>query len=159
MFGISQVEGHDMYLGLPTFSLQNKRVQFGYIRDKVTKKLQGWKEKLFSQGGKKVLIKAVVQSIPTYTVSCFIILDSIIQDIEAACARFWWSTTPDHKRVHWLKWSELCRPKSKGGLGFKDLSMFNQAMLGKQVLRLITRLDSLIARVLKAEYFPSLGGS
>ncbi|KAL5578314.1 hypothetical protein UlMin_020013 [Ulmus minor] len=68
---------------------------------------------------------------------------------------FWWGTTPDHKRVQWLKWSELCRPKSKGGLGFRDLSMFNQAMLGKQVWRLITKPDSLIARVLKAKYFPS----
>ncbi|KAL5562235.1 hypothetical protein UlMin_031982 [Ulmus minor] len=31
MFEISQVEGHDMYLGLPTFSMRNKIIQFGYI--------------------------------------------------------------------------------------------------------------------------------
>ncbi|KAL5576147.1 hypothetical protein UlMin_017846 [Ulmus minor] len=40
LFGISQVEGHDLYLGLPTFSLRNKRLQFGYIRDWVVKKLR-----------------------------------------------------------------------------------------------------------------------
>ncbi|KAL5576702.1 hypothetical protein UlMin_018401 [Ulmus minor] len=109
LFGISQVEGHDMYLGLPTFSIRNKRLQFSYIQDRVIKKLQGWKEKFFSQGGKEVLIKAVVQAIPPYAMSCFIIPDSIIKDIESACARFWW------------------------------------AMLGKQVWRIITRPDSLIA--------------
>ena len=50
--------------------------------------------------------------------SCFIIPDSIIKDIEVACARFWWGTTEDHKRVHWKKWREFCKAKSLGGLGF-----------------------------------------
>ncbi|KAL5545508.1 hypothetical protein UlMin_005195 [Ulmus minor] len=100
LFGISQVVGHDMYLGLPTLSMRNKRIQFRYIRDRVVKKLQGWKEKCFSQGGKEVLLKAVVQAIPTYAMSCFMIFDSILKEIEAACARFWWGSTPDHKRVH-----------------------------------------------------------
>ncbi|KAL5540777.1 hypothetical protein UlMin_042390 [Ulmus minor] len=144
-----------MYLGFPTFSIQNKRIQFGFIRDRVMKKLQGWKDKFFSQGGKEVLLKAVVQAIPTYTMSCFSILDGIIREIESACARFWWGTTPDHKRVHWIKWEELCKSKSLGGLGFKDLSTFNQAMLGRQVWRLLTKPDSFMARVFKAKYYPT----
>ena len=63
--------------------------------------------------------------------SCFIILDSIIKDIEAACTRFWWGTTLNHKRVHWKIWKDLCKVKAVGGLGFKDLSIFNQDVLGK----------------------------
>ncbi|KAL5551110.1 hypothetical protein UlMin_001286 [Ulmus minor] len=89
LFGISLVDGHNLYLGLPTFSARNKRMQFGYIRDMVAKKLQGWKEKNFSQGGKEVLLKSIIQAIPSYAMSCFIIPDSIIREIEAACARFW----------------------------------------------------------------------
>ena len=77
--------GHDMYLGLPNFSMRNKRIQFGYIRDRVVKKLQGWKEHFFSQGGKEVMLK-VVQAILIYAMSCFIIPDSILKVIEAACA-------------------------------------------------------------------------
>ncbi|KAL5564302.1 hypothetical protein UlMin_027466 [Ulmus minor] len=143
-----------MYLGLPTFSMRNKRVQFGFIWDRVMKKLQGWKEKFFSQRGKEVLLKAVVQAIPTYAMSYFSIPDSIIRKIESACARFWWGTTPDHKRVHWLKWEELCKSKSLGGLGLNDLSTFNQAMLGRQVWRLLSKPYSFMARVFKAKYFP-----
>ncbi|KAL5553367.1 hypothetical protein UlMin_040768 [Ulmus minor] len=154
LFGISQVAGHDMYLGLPTFSMRNKRIQFGYIRDMMVKKLQDWKENFFSQGGKEVLLKAVVQAIPTYAMTCFMIPDNILKEIEAACACFWWGSTPDHKRVHWKKWSDLCQPKAAGGMGFKDLSLFNQALLGKQVWRITQNPQSLVVQVLKARYFP-----
>ena len=41
-----------------------------------------------------------------------------------------------------------------GGLGFRDLTSFNLAMLAKQGWRLIQQQDSLMAKCFKARYFP-----
>ena len=44
---------------------------FGHIRDKVCKKLQMWKAKMFSIGGREILIKAIAQATSTYATSVF----------------------------------------------------------------------------------------
>ncbi|XP_062085458.1 uncharacterized mitochondrial protein AtMg00310-like [Humulus lupulus] len=57
--------------------------------------------------------------------------------------------------MHWGSWKSLRRPKEEGGLGFKDLELFNKALLGKQVWRLYRNLTSLVGKVLKSSYFPN----
>jgi hypothetical protein len=45
--------------------------------------------------------------------------------------------------------------KVKGGLGFRDLGIFNKALLSKQIWKLLQNPDSLAATILKAKYYPS----
>ena len=70
---------------------------------------------------------------------------------------FWWGSKRNGGGgINWLRQDTLCKPKSVGGMGFKKLHYFNLAMLGKQGWRLLSKPNSLVAKVLKAYYFPKI---
>lgn len=69
--GISATKSYDKYLGSPAMVGRSKMKSFGEIQEWVSTKLGGWKEKFMFQAGKEVLLKAVVQAIPTYCMSVF----------------------------------------------------------------------------------------
>jgi ribonuclease HI len=57
--------------------------------------------------------------------------------------------------MHWMSWDKVTRPKAQGGIGFRNLRVFNQALLARQAWRLLHFPDSLCARLLKARYYPA----
>ena len=81
---------------------KNKRNTFNDIKDKLGKKLAGWKEKSFSKAAKEILIKAVALAILTYTMSCFKIPDSLCDDLTIMIRNFWWGQKSEEKKIPWV---------------------------------------------------------
>ncbi|XP_042944657.1 uncharacterized protein LOC122278542 [Carya illinoinensis] len=101
MWGGSAIQQYEKYLGLPPMIGRKKANAFSDIKSRVWKKLQCWKEKQLSQGGKEILLKAVALAIPTYAMSCFKLPDCLFRELESLMARFWWGRTENNKRIHW----------------------------------------------------------
>ncbi|XP_019192477.1 PREDICTED: uncharacterized protein LOC109186787 [Ipomoea nil] len=153
ILGVVQAPNFGKYLGLPSFVGRNKRAVFYYIDDKIRQRIGSWNKKLLSQAGKEVLLKSVAQSMPTFSMSVFLLPLNTCTAIERAMNRYWWRAKDD-QGIHWKAWDKLCIPKKYGGLGFKELHAFNLAMLGKQAWRLLTKPETLVSKIYKARYYP-----
>lgn len=151
--GFTEAQRIDKYLGLPSYIGKSKLQSFNSIKDKVQQRLNNWKVKFLSQAGKEILLKAVVQAFPTYNMSVFLLPVSLCKELQGMMQRFWRGHMAKESNVHWMSWERMSISKMMGGLAFRDLLMFNKALLAKQRWRILQNPDSLIATVLKAKYF------
>lgn len=153
-FGAEIIQQHETYLGLPSLVGKNKCNTFWHLKERLDNKLSGWKEKLLSHVEKEILIKAVAQAIPTYTMNVFLLPNALCDDMTSMVHRFWWGKNNGKNKTAWISWDKIYVPKTYGGLGFRDLKAFYLALLAKQGWCLQTHISSLVHKVFKAQYFP-----
>ncbi|XP_057793349.1 uncharacterized protein LOC131009970 [Salvia miltiorrhiza] len=154
--GVRHADSHGTYLGIPSTIGRSKREIFQMLEDRVRKKSKDWKRRFLSAAGKSILIKTILQAIPVYLMSCFLIPEHVCKRLNSLSAQFFWGQRHEERRIHWRNWKSLCRAKWDGGLGFRDISCFNRALLAKQAWRLISKPDSPLAQSLKARYYPRM---
>ena len=100
-----------------------------------------------------MIIKSVVTALPNHVMSVYRLPKATVKNLTSAVAQFWWTPGENTKGMHWKSWNKVCTNKDEGGLGFKDITDFNMAMLGKQLWRLIDKPTTLFTRVFKGQYY------
>ncbi|KAA3482707.1 reverse transcriptase [Gossypium australe] len=147
ILGMRHSTDMEKYLGLPSVVGRRKKVSFQVLKEKILFRIKGWSNRFLSQGGKEVFIKSVLQSIPTYAMSCFLLPKSFCRELEQLMSKFWWQKAHGKQGIHWCQWQNLSTPKDEGGMGFRDMAKFNLALLAKQGWRILNNPDSLVAKV------------
>lgn len=143
------------YLGMLNWVVLSPTSCFNFLTGQIWRRINGCCDRPLSRAAKEVLLKSVAHAIPTYVLSCFLLPFGICEKIRRSISNYWWGLEDGRRKLHWRSWKWLSSPKFLGGMGFKDISIFNQAMLGKQCWRLLTKANSLCARVLKGSYYPN----
>ncbi|XP_057730828.1 uncharacterized protein LOC130946171 [Arachis stenosperma] len=95
---IEHIGAQDKYLGLPSIVQKSKKATFGAIKDKVQKRIMGWKRSLLSSGGRHTLLRAVGEAIPIYTLSCFKLPDTLLTEIHSMLSQFWWDKKAQNEK-------------------------------------------------------------
>jgi hypothetical protein len=143
------------YLGLPVPEGSMKKGKFKPTKERFRKRASDWSERYMSSGAKETLIKSILQALATYAMGVFKFPMGLLEELSNIIRDFWWGDEENKKRMHWMAWDKVARPKAHGGVGFRDLRIFNQALLARQAWRLLQSPNSLCALLLKAKYYPS----
>ena len=152
ILNISKEGGTGKYMGLPEHFGRRKRDIFTSIVDRIRLKASSWSTRRLSKAGKMTMMQSVLTAIPNHSMSCFQLPVSLCKRIQSVLTRFWWDDNDEKKKMCWVSWTELTKPKAQGGLGFRDIQLFNQALLAKIAWRLLISPNSLLSRTLLGKY-------
>ena len=96
------------YLGLPANVGRSRMPVFNNLKDKFWNWINAWREKCLSNAGNEVLIKSIVQPIPTFVTSYFKLPLELCKDLTGMMNSFWCGQKADERRILWVGWSKIC---------------------------------------------------
>ncbi|VFQ88791.1 unnamed protein product [Cuscuta campestris] len=114
------------YLGLPLTSQRASERDFAPLIAKVDANIRKWNTRSLSSTGRLELIRSVIQGIEGFWFQAFPIHKSVLDRITTLCRAFLWGS-----KFCKVAWDDICKPKDEGGLGLRNSTIWNQALLAK----------------------------
>lgn len=118
LLGFRSTSSIGKYLGILIKHRGQSNHDFDFILDRMKQKLSGWKANLLSMVGRTVLIQSSLSTIPNYTLQCAYLLSKVLDGIDRISKNFLWGSTDTSKKMHWVGWHKVTRPRKEGVLGY-----------------------------------------
>ncbi|KAJ9541035.1 LOW QUALITY PROTEIN: hypothetical protein OSB04_027541 [Centaurea solstitialis] len=150
-----------LYLGLPVGASMKRLDHWKEALDKIQKRLESWKSRFVSFGGRLMLVKSVLGSLPLYFFSMFRAPSGVIKECERLRCRFFWGGGGGEgvqKGKVWVKWTNTLKNYKKGGLNIGSLESMNLSLLGKWWSRFLNEKEALWVKVITSLYGVGGGG-
>ncbi|KAL9663703.1 hypothetical protein QQ045_019094 [Rhodiola kirilowii] len=140
------------YLGIQVGANPGKVKTWEPILKKFSKKLASWKISKLSMAGRLVLLKSALCNLPLYYDSIYKMSIQVAMKLERMQRDFLWGMTGKTKKMHYVRWEVVQRPRTHGGLGIQSMIEKNMALLAKWWWKLITSRDGLWRRMVVEKY-------
>ena len=123
------------YLGLPLGGNSSRESFWNPIIKKVEQRLAPWKRAFISKGGRLVLIKVVMSSLPTYFMTVFLlpVAVAVAKKLEKFQRNFFWNDGIVKKKIHHVDWESLSMNKRKRGLGIGRMRDKGLSLMAKWI--------------------------
>ena len=133
------------YLGVPLNSKKLSLSACQPLLQQVKSRFSAWSVKSLSFSGRLLLIKTVISGITTFWSSAFILPKSCIKKINSMCSLFLWKGSLEGHHSAKVAWDTVTLTKEQGGLGVKDLLLWNKASCLRLIWIMFFREDSVWA--------------
>ncbi|KAK2446576.1 hypothetical protein QL285_017365 [Trifolium repens] len=140
------------YLGLPVGANPRRATAWEPMLVALRNRLGEWSNKYVSLGGRIVLLNAVLNAIPIFFLSFMKIPILVWKKVRRIQREFLWGSRNGRRRISWVKWDTVCKPKKWGGLGVRDIRAVNISLLAKWRWRLLHSDGAIWKDVIKAKY-------
>ncbi|KAF5761365.1 putative RNA-directed DNA polymerase [Helianthus annuus] len=138
------------YLGITVGANMNRICNWRPVYDVFESRLSLWKASGLSIAGRVTLIKSVLESLPNYYFSLFKAPVRVVKDLEKMMRRFLWGGSMDKSKLHWVAWDRVASPVRVGGLGLRNLTETNVALLLKWGWRFKNEVNNFWVKVINA---------
>ncbi|GFS31963.1 hypothetical protein Acr_00g0020140 [Actinidia rufa] len=140
------------YLGLPLGVSPRRQAMWKLVIELIKKRLSSWKKRFLSFGGRLVLIKSVISSLPVYYMSLFKMPERVAKCIERIQATFLWGGDDANRKIHLISWDKIIRGKDRGGLDVRNIKIMNECLLCKWHWRFGAKYGALWKKLICSKY-------
>ena len=146
------------YPGLPLGAHCKSVVVWDGVEERFRKRLTYWKRQYISKGGRITLIKSTLSRMPLYLMSLLPLPRKVKLRLDKVQRDFLWGGESLERKPHLVKWVTICSKRRNRGLGVKNLSILNNALLSEWSWRYAREKDAWSVEVIRRKYGEEEGG-
>ena len=140
------------YSGLPLSARFKDVTVWDSIDERLRKRLLIWKRQYISKEGRLTLIRSTLSSMSIYFMSLFCIPRGVKLRLEQIQRDFLSGGGALERKPHLVSWSIVYSDRHKGGLGVRNLTLLNKALLCKWSGRFAMEREAFWRQVICGKY-------
>uniref|UniRef100_A0A803P5L3 Reverse transcriptase domain-containing protein n=1 Tax=Cannabis sativa TaxID=3483 RepID=A0A803P5L3_CANSA len=150
--GFTKQEFPFTYLGIPICGKRISGKECEILAERMTTRIRSWSTRNLSFAGRITLINSVLIAIQAYWSQMMILPKKVLRIIESICRDFLWKGNAMYQGAGSVAWNNICQPKAAGGLGIKNLEVWNKAAICKYIWAVANKQESLWLRWIQSVY-------
>ena len=140
------------YLGIPISDSKLGASDFGGLKQKMSKRLDPWRGKHLSSGGKLVLLNSCLSSLPMFLMGFYLLPKGLHKWMDSLRSKFFWQGAKEEFKYHMASWDSISRPTDLGGLGVIKTNLMNDCLMVKWIWKITKGSSEIWYKLLEAKY-------